>query len=401
MAKYQYQARDKQGKLKTGNMTALDEDELYQRLKENDLYLVEAEDVLDGKKHHPLAPLMLSEFNRELGDMLRAGITLVRALTILSQEETRKPKEREILAAVLKLVRQGEAVSDAMEKQTGAFPLLMINMYRAAETGGNLSDTAARLAVHYEKEHQMNTKIKGATTYPKILCILAVVVVFFIMSFILPQLSDLFDNLTTLPLPTRILFGFGAFVRGHYKLLIGIVFILVVVFVLLSKMRAVIHFKDKWKIKIPVIGKLLKIVYTARFARSLSSLYCAGIPIVTAMQIVKKTIGNTYIEGQFEQAIALLREGRSLSEAIDSIDGFMRKLASVIRVGEESGDLGKMLDSIADSFDYESEMAVGRLISYLEPLLIVIMAGFIGFIMVAVMLPIYDSYSAIGANVYY
>ena len=166
-------------------------------------------------------------------------------------------------------------------------------------------------------------------------------------------------------------------------------------------MRAVIHFKDKWKIKIPVIGKLLKIVYTARFARSLSSLYCAGIPIVTAMQIVKKTIGNTYIEGQFEQAIALLREGRSLSEAIDSIDGFMRKLASVIRVGEESGDLGKMLDSIADSFDYESEMAVGRLISYLEPLLIVIMAGFIGFIMVAVMLPIYDSYSAIGANVYY
>ena len=94
MAKYQYQARDKQGKLKTGNMTALDEDELYQRLKENDLYLVEAEDVLDGKKHHPLPPLMLSEFNRELGDMLRAGITLVRALTILSQEETRKPKER-------------------------------------------------------------------------------------------------------------------------------------------------------------------------------------------------------------------------------------------------------------------------------------------------------------------
>ncbi len=401
MAKYQYQARDKQGKLQTGSMTALDEDELYQRLKENDLYLVEAEDVLDGKKHHPLVPLMLSEFNRELGDMLRAGITLVRALTILSQEETRKPKEREILAAVLKLVRQGEAVSDAMEKQTGAFPLLMINMYRAAETGGNLPDTAARLAVHYEKEHQMNTKIKGATTYPKILCILAVVVVFFIMSFILPQLSDLFDNLTTLPLPTRILFGFGAFVRERYKLLIGVIFILVVVFVFLSKMRAVILFKDKWKIKIPVIGKLLKIVYTARFARSLSSLYCAGIPIVTAMQIVKKTIGNTYIEGQFEQAIALLREGRNLSEAIDSIDGFMGKLASVIRVGEESGDLSKMLDSIADSFDYESEMAVGRLISYLEPLLIVIMAGFIGFIMVAVMLPIYDSYSAIGANVYY
>ena len=130
-------------------------------------------------------------------------------------------------------------------------------------------------------------------------------------------------------------------------------------------------------------------------------MYCAGIPIVTAMQVVKRTIGNLYIESQFDRAINLLREGRNLSEAVDYIYGFRRKLASVIRVGEESGDLPMMLDSLADSFDYESEIAVNRLISYLEPVLIVAMALIIGFIMVAVMLPIYDSYSAIGTNVYY
>ncbi len=401
MAKYLYRARNRRGKLETGTMTAMDEDDLYRRLKEKDKYLIDAEDALEGKVHHQLPPLMLSEFNRELGDMLSAGVTLVRALTILSQEETRKPKERAVLSQILKLVRQGEAVSDAMEKQLGAFPPLMINMYRAAETSGSLADTAKRLAVHYEKEHHLNTRIKGATTYPKILCVMAVLVVVFIMSFVLPQLSELFDSLDVLPLPTRILFGISSFIRNQYQMLIAAVFIAAVILMIVFRMPAVKLKKDEWKLKLPVVGKLLSVIYTARFARCLSSLYLAGIPIVTAMQTVKKTIGNEYIESQIDGAISLLREGENLSEAIDSIDGFRKKLSSVIRVGEESGDLSKMLDSIADSFDYESETAVNRLISYLEPLLIVVMAVIIGFIMVAVMLPIYDSYSAIGANVYY
>lgn len=401
MAKYLYQARDKKGKLETGTMAAADEDELYFCLKEKGKYLIEAEDVLEGKVHHQLPALVLSEFNRELGDMLGAGVTLVRALTILSQEETRKKRERTILLQVLKLVRQGEAVFDAMEKQVGAFPLLMINMYRAAETSGNLSDTAKRLAVHYEKEHQLNTKIRGATTYPRILCVVAVLVVIFIMSFILPQLSELFDSLEQLPVSTRILFGISNFIQNHVVILAAVILIAAVFLMLIGRMPAVRLKRDEWKLNMPIIGKLLSIIYTARCSRCLCSLYGAGIPIVNAMQIVKRTIGNIYIESQFDGAVSLLREGKSLSEAVGSIEGFGKKLSAVIRVGEESGDLSMMLDSLADSFDYESEMAVNRLISYLEPLLIIIMAVVIGFIMIAVMLPIYDSYSVIGTNVYY
>lgn len=401
MAKYLYQARDKDGKLETGTMTAVDEDELYRCLKEKGLYLVDEQDAMEGKVHHQLPALMLSEFNRELGDMLGAGVTLVHALTILSKEETMGKKDRKILAQVLKMVRQGESVSDALEKQAGAFPLLMINMYHAAETSGSLADTARRLAVHYEKEHQMNTKVKGATTYPKILCVMAVLVVAFIFSFILPQLSELFDSLDQLPAPTRVLFGVSSFIQNHFKALLLAIIILGAILTLVSRMPVVKLKRDEWKLKIPVVGKLLGIIYTARFARCLSSLYCAGIPIATAMQIVKRTIGNVYIESQFDRAISLLREGKNLSEAVESIKGFRSKLASVIRVAEESGDLAMMLDSLADSFDYESETAVNRLISYLEPVLIIVMAVVIGFIMVAVMLPIYDSYSAIGNNVYY
>lgn len=401
MAKYQYEALDRNGKMVTGIMNAFDEDELYRRLKEEEKYLVNVDNNLEEQSMRQLSALILSEFNRELGDMLKAGVTLVRALTILSQEEARKSKERKVLAKVLKLVRQGESVADAMEQQRGAFPILMVNMYRAAETSGNLADTAARLAVHYEKEHKLNTKIRGATIYPKILCTLIVLVVIFILSFILPQLSGLFDSLEQLPLPTRILLAIGNFVSAYWKFLLVLAFVLAIVGMTLNRMKSVRMARAKWKIRMPITGKLMMVVYTARFSRSLSSLYSAGIPIITAMQIAKKTVGNEYIEKQFDHAIADLRTGKPLSEAVEGIYGFRKKLSSVIRVGEESGDLVKMLDSLADSFDYESEMAVGRMLSYLEPALIVFMAFIIGFIMIAVMLPIYESYSAIGGSASY
>ncbi len=401
MAKYQYQARNKQGKIVDGIMSAFDEDDLYRRLKEEDKFLIQAVSDIEEQKMRQLPALMLSECNRELGDMLSAGVTLVKALTILSQEETRKSGERQILAQVLKLVRQGEAISDAMEQQRGAFPLLMVNMYRAAETSGKLADTAKRLAVHYEKEHQLNTKVRGATVYPKILSVLILAVVIFIVGFILPQLSGLFDTLPQLPLPTRILFGLNDFIQSQWKVLLIALVLLVAFFIVISKMASVQMWKDKVKLKVPFIGKIYMIVYTARFARSLSSLYSAGIPIITAMQVARRTIGNCYIEKQFDEAISKLRAGKPLSEALDGIKGFRRKLASVIRVGEESGDLVQMLDAIADSFDYESEMAINRMIHYLEPLLILVMAFIIGFIIIAVMMPIYDSYSAIGSAAYY
>ena len=401
MARYYYEARNKKGRAVTGEMSAVSEEELYQKLKTEGKYLIDARDMQESRTYHQLSPLMLSEFNRELSDMLGAGVPLVRCLTILSQEETRKKKDREILTGVLKAVRQGEALSDAMEQQKGAFPALMIHMYRAAENGGNLGGTAMRLSLHYEKEHHLDTRIKGAVTYPKILAVMSVLMVIFIMSFILPQLSDLFDNMSQLPLPTRILFGISDFIGTHGIGLLAVLIILVLLFLLLVRIPAVRRKRDEWKLKIPVAGKLLSVIYTARFARSLSSLYRSGLPIVNAMQIARRTIGNSYIEGQFDEVISLLKEGHCLSEAVDHIDGLRKKLSSVIRVGEESGDMAVMLDSLADAFDYESEMATGRLISYLEPALIICMAVIIGFIMIAVMMPIYDSYSAIGTSVYY
>ena len=157
---------------------------------------------------------------------------------------------------------------------------------------------------------------------------------------------------------------------------------------------------DKLKIKLPVFGKLLMIIYTARFARTISSLYSSGIPIVQALQIGRKTIGNTYIDSQFDDAVAKVRSGGNLSDALDNIKGFTKKLTSAVRVGEETGSLDTMLNSIADSMEYESNMAVDRMVATLEPVLIVVMAIIIGFIMISVLMPIYGSYDAISNSGY-
>ena len=152
---------------------------------------------------------------------------------------------------------------------------------------------------------------------------------------------------------------------------------------------------DFIKVRMPVIGKLNKVIYTARFARTLSSLYSSGMPIVAALQTAGGTIGNLYVEEQFEQVAITVRSGVPLSQALKEVDGLLRKLSSTILVGEESGRLDTMLDSIAMTMEEEAEAATKRLVTMLEPVLICLMAMVVGFIIIAVMLPIYDSYSAI------
>ena len=153
---------------------------------------------------------------------------------------------------------------------------------------------------------------------------------------------------------------------------------------------------DRIKLKIPKIGILIQTIYTARFARTLCSLYTSGLPIVTALQVSKDTIGNRYLESQFDETIAMVRRGESLSLA--HIDGFHKKLAGNVAIGEETGSLDTMLISAADNFEYESEQAISRLISFLEPAMIIVMAVIVGMIMIAVMLPLLNMYAEIEAS---
>ena len=398
MPKYKYKAKDENGKKITGIMKASTQEELHIRLKEENKFLISAQETNKVKSYKPLKAKQISEFSRQIGTLLGSGVTLVRALNIIIKEEDLKPKERQIYENVLRLVRQGISLSDALEEQTGAFPTLFINMYRSAENAGNLDTTAMRMAIHYDKEFRLNSKIKSAMVYPKILCVLIVAVVTIIMTYVIPQFKNLFDQMETLPLTTQILLGISNFVSSYWIFLIIGVILFYVLLRYLFQVPSVRLRKDKFLLKLPIIGRLLKTIYTARFARTLSSMYASGLPIVACLNIAKKTTGNLYIESQFDEVISFVRSGGSLSMGLSKIDGFISKLTSAILVGEETGKLDSMLDSIADMLDFESERAIARLVSYLEPVMIVVMAFIVGFIIISVIQPIYGSYKAIGAQ---
>lgn len=394
MARFRYTAKSMSGKTKRGTVEALTENALVQELKEQDLYLVEAKNLTEAKGYQKLKAKQLASFCKELSTLLASGVSLVRALDIISEQEGIDPREREVYQAVLLDLRKGIGLSDAMESKK-CFPDLMIGMLRAGEGSGNLDQVTERLALQYEKDYKLTQQVRSAMTYPAILLLMCVAIVILIVTFILPQFQSLFDQMDSLPVPTTILIAISHFLVEKWYAALLLVFVAVMIVRIIMAIPAVRRQIDYRKVHMPVFGKLFKTIYTARFARTLSSLYSSGMPIATALGIAGKTIGNSYVENQFDQVVTLVRSGIPMSQALREVDGLQKKLASTILVGEESGRLDVMLDSIALSMEADAEEATKRMVTLMEPLLIVFMALIVGFIMIAVMLPIYQSYSAI------
>ena len=399
MINYRYTAKNEHGKQVSGNKQAQDEFDLHDKLKANNLYLISSKAQIDKVNNKRLKSSIVAEFSRNIGELLGAGVTLVKALRIIADDESIKPKEKELYNAILKLVRSGMALSDALTEQGDAFPPLFINMIKSAEQSGNMDKIALQMAEHYSKEYRLSQKVKSSMTYPKILGVLIVLVVAIIMGYVIPQFDSLFSQMDSLPVTTTVLLNISNFVKKKWYVLVLAAIILFIIFKLVFSIPAVRYAKDKMEISLPIIGKLRRVIYTARFARTMSSLYSAGISIINCLIIAKNTIGNSYIEKQFEQVIAEVRAGENLSTALDHVDGFTKKLSSSVMVGEETGALDSMLVSIANQMEYDSEVALNKLVSLLEPAMIVFMAVIVGFIIISVVQPIYGSYETISGSV--
>lgn len=394
MANFRYTAKDMGGKIRKGTMEAATENTLIQKLQEQDLYLIEARNLSAEKTYKKLKSKQLASFCRELSTLLASGVSLVRAFDIISEQEGIDPKEREVYQAVLADMKKGISLSEAMETKE-CFPDLMIGMIRSGEGSGNLDLVTQRLAIQYEKDYKLTQQVQSAMTYPCILLVLCVAIAILIVTFILPQFQSLFDQMETLPVPTTILIAVSNFLTKKWYIALILLLAVIVLIRLIIGIPAVRRQVDYRKVHFPVFGRLFKIIYTARFARTLSSLYSSGMPLATAIGIAAKTIGNSYVEEQFEEVVTMVRSGVPLSQGMREVDGLMKKLSSTIQIGEESGRLDVMLDSIAATLEDEAEQATKRMVTLLEPVLIILMALIVGFIMIAVMLPIYQSYSAI------
>lgn len=397
MPEYKYQAQDSKGKIVKGKADAFDEADLQKRFHDSGLLLLEAKPIIKQMALKPLKKPRLADFCRQLGTLIKAGVVLIKAIEIIANDESITDYERQLYLRLRDRIVQGVSLSTVMEELQPAFPPLLIFMIRAAETSGTLDTTCLRLAEQYTSEAQLEQTAKNSLTYPKILSVLIVIVVAILFGYVLPQFEDIFATLPELPLPTRILMAISDFVANKWYILAVVIVLAIIFGKMIVKIPAVRMLIDRIKV-MGKWGKLTKIIYSGRFARTMSSLYSAGIPIHSCIEIAKSTIGNKYIEAQFDEVEKKVSGGMPLSSALVEVDGFVSKLPATIKVGEETGMLGNMLESVADDLDFYSKQALLKLTSYIEPVMIVVMAVAVGFIMISIIYPIYQSYQTIGAG---
>jgi type IV pilus assembly protein PilC len=390
MPRYRYTAIDLSNNKTSGFADAKDEGDFRKLMRGKNLVPVNFKDLKEKRAKYRLKANEAAEFSRQLAGMLNSGITAARAMEIMKNRDF-KPKLKAVFEQLYKDVQKGFTLSETMRSMGRCFPELLVNMYASGEASGQLERVASKMGTHYEKEHRLNGKVKSAMTYPKILMAATVAVVLGLFIFVLPELFETMANLE-LPAITRFIIAISGLTRDYwYAVLIAAAF-LAAGLKLLKTVPGAAYFMAWIGLKAPVAGPLMKIIYTARFARTLSSLYSSGVSMIRALEITGTTIGNKYIEAQFGGVIKDVRNGEPLSESIRKIDGFDTKLSDTILIGEESGRLDTMLVSIAESFDYESEAATERLVKLVEPAMLVLMAVIIGTIMISVMLPMMTLY---------
>ena len=395
MATFRYTAKDINSKKITGKAEANSREELVAMLRLQNLFLLKCKNIDKVEKKQKMKNKELSEFCRELGAMISSGISLIMAMNILTKRATNQ-KSKEIYKEIYVKLQQGLSFSDTLASIPGVFPPLMINMFRASESTGMMDVTAKKLAVQFDKDNKLQNKVRSAMLYPMILIVVTVVVVIAVFTLILPSFFDGFGDIE-LPLITQIMFAISKAMLAHWEwFLIGILLIIFIM-TMLMKVPKIRFSWDKFKVHAPKIGYLTRIIYTARFARSMSSLYTSGVSMLNSLALAKATINNSYVESQFDEVISQVRSGTSLSQAVSIIDGFDPKLSSSIYIGEESGQLDQMLTNVADDFDYEAELATEKMVTFLQPLMIIILGFVIGTIIISVILPMYTLYGSIGA----
>jgi len=395
MPKYNYTALDLQNNKQTGMLDARDDDDLRRLLRAQNLVPVKYSEIAEKSTRYHMKALEVGEFSRQLAGMLASGITIVRAMEILKARDF-TPKVKRVYDKMHKDVLMGYTLSEAMSLQGNVFPALLINMYASGEASGQLERVAEKMATHYEKEHRLNARAKSAMVYPMVLLVATLAAVMFLFVGVLPELFEMFQG-EELPGLTLFMIGMSSFLQNYwYLVIIGALVLIFVVNFLLTVPKIRYQF-DRFKLKMPVAGKLLKIIYTARFSRTLSSLYSSGIPMLRALEITGTIINNKYIADQFDEVVLNVRNGETLAKSIENIDGFDKKLATTIMIGEETGRLDAMLESTAESFDYEAEIALDKLVQLLQPVMIVIMAVVIGTVMLSVMIPMMTMFQGVTA----
>ncbi len=398
MPMYEYTARNATGQIQKGQLEAQNPEEVNAHLRKNRMMLVSVRQAPKGISFGGKARIKTRDtvvFTRQFATMINAGLPLVQSLTILAQQ-TENKSLKDVTKAVVYDVESGNTLADAFSKHPKAFSDLYVNMVAAGEAGGILDTILLRLATFLEKSDALIRKVKSAMIYPGVIFTVAAAAVAILLIFVIPTFQSMFASVgMDLPLPTRIVIGASQLLINYWWAMLAAIGLTIFAFVRYRATDSGRRNVDSLMLKLPVLGDLLRKSAVSRFTRTLGTLISSGVSILDGLEITAKTAGNRVVHDAVMQSRASIAGGDTIAAPLEKSKVFPPMVLSMIAVGEQTGGMDEMLSKIADFYDEEVDVAVGALLSLMEPVMIVVLGVIVGGMVVAMYLPIFDMMNAI------
>lgn len=401
MPSYSYLVLDKNGKEMKGAMEAVDEEKVMAALRAED-YIpisISPQNVLNKDINIHIGNLVkprdLSVFCRQFVSILSAGVSIISALEMLAEQTENKVLSKSIQEVQI-AVEKGETLAYAMRAEAKTFPPILIQMVEAGEASGSLDIAFSRMAVHFEKDSKLKAQMKKAMIYPAVIGVVAIGVVFIMLIVVIPSFMEMFTDMDMeLPFVTKMVVKMSDFVKARWYLIALFITAIIVFVQLYKKSESGKRMFGQWGLKAPIFGKLTTKAISSRYARTLSTLLAAGLPMMEAISITAGTMDNVIAKQVMLDAKEDVAKGLSLSSCIQSSAVFPPMVGHMTKIGEETGNLENMLEKLADYYDEEVEIATDSIMALIEPLIIVILALVVGVLIMAIMQPMMSMYSGL------
>lgn len=400
MARFRYTGRDKKGSAK-GIINATSKREALQKLKERGIRTSVIEEIpetlltKDISIGNPVKLQHMVIYLRQFATLLKAGVSVVDSTRILAEQTESKALKKALLDIEQELV-EGNPLSAAAAKHKKIFSPMFINMMKAGEASGSMDETLERLAVHFEKQHNTRQKIVGALTYPAVIAVIAIGVVIFLLVSVVPTFVQMFADFGgELPAITRFVLDASEFMQSFWWLVVMLFGGVAVGIGAARNNKTSKYYLDYLILRAPIFGKLLRKASIARMSRTLSSLFTSSVPILQALQIVENVVENEVMAKVIRESRLSLESGQSLTRPMKGHWAFPPLVTQMIAIGEETGSLDAMLAKVADFYEKEVENGTDQLKSLIEPLMIVVLAGLVGTIVTAIMVPMFEIFNQI------
>ncbi|MCM3611383.1 type II secretion system F family protein [Planococcus sp. MERTA32b] len=400
MARFKYEGRDRK-RVRAGVVVAGNRREAVEKLRDEGVRVIEIREIAETALQkdivigNPVKRDQFIMFLRQFSTLMRAGVTIVDSVKILSQQVESKAL-RKTLVSIDEDLRKGNSLSDSLRKHPKIFEPLTINLIKAGELSGNIDESLDRLATYYDKAYQTRQKVKSAMSYPLVVGVLAIGVVIFLLSSIVPMFAEMFEGFGgELPMLTQVVMAASDLTVQYWYLLVMIGLGIAITIWMMKRNEQGKMILDTLLLRMPIFGRIMKKSALARLTRTLSSLFSSSVPILQALTMVEKVVGNAVMSKVILASRDNLERGGSLTDPMKNHWAFPPLIPHMILIGEQTGSLDHMLDKVADFYEKEVEAETDRLKALIEPLMIVVLAALVGTIVMSIMLPMFEMFQNI------